>query len=130
MIRKRIHIVSFIIFAAACGKHASEDHANHTGLDSTKVNETIRMISRPANQVVLSSQKTIKLSRNASRQTVTARGYIAFDERRNNKVAMRTSGRIEKLYIKYNYQFVKKGERIAELYSPELNTYQCKHPRK
>ncbi len=82
------------------------------------------MISRPANQVVLSSQKTIKLSQNGSRQTVTASGYIAFDERRNNKVAVRTSGRIEKLYIKYNYQFVKKGERIADLYSPELNTFQ------
>ena len=124
MIRKRLHIAWFLIFAIACGKQASEDHANHTGHDSTKVNETIRMISRPANQVVLSSQKTIKLSQNDSRQTVTASGYIAFDERRNNKVAVRTSGRIEKLYIKYNYQFVKKGERIAELYSPELNTYQ------
>jgi membrane fusion protein, copper/silver efflux system len=124
MNRKHLHIVWFVIFAAACGKHASEDHTNHTGHDSTKVNESIRMISRPANQVVLSSQKTIKLSQNLSRQTITASGYIAFDERRNNKVAVRTSGRIEKLHIKYNYQLVKKGERIAELYSPELNTYQ------
>ncbi len=124
MIRKRIHIVWFLIFAVACGKHASEDHTNHAGHDSTKVNESIRKISRPANQVVLSSQKTIQLSQNLSRQTIKASGYIAFDERRNNKVAVRTSGRIEKLYIKYNYQFVKKGERIAELYSPELNTYQ------
>lgn len=121
---KHLHIVWFLIFAAACGKHASEDHTNHTSHDSTKVNESIRMISRPANQVVLSSQKTIKLSQNLSRQTITASGYIAFDERRNNKVAVRTSGRIEKLYIKYNYQFVKKGEWIAELYSPELNTFQ------
>ena len=124
MIRKRLHIVWFLIFAAACGKHAREDHTNHGGHDSTKVNEAIRMISYPANQVVLSSQKTIKLSQSHSKQTVTANGYIAFDERRNNKVAVRTSGRIEKLYIKYNYQFVKKGERIADVYSPELNTYQ------
>ena len=124
MIRKRLHIAWFLIFATTCGKQATENHTNHAGHDSTKVNEAIRMISRPANQVVLSSQKTIKLSQNLSRQTVTASGYITFDERRNNKVAVRTSGRIEKLYIKYNYQFVKKGERIAELYSPELNTYQ------
>ena len=124
MIINRLHIAWFLIFATACGEHASEDYTNHTGHDSTKVNESIRMISRPANQVVLSSQKTIKLSQNVSRQTVTANGYIAFDERRNTKVAVRTSGRIEKLYIKYNYQFVKKGERIADVYSPELNTYQ------
>ncbi|MBA4058279.1 MAG: hypothetical protein C0490_26415, partial [Marivirga sp.] len=78
MIRKRLHIVWFLIFTAACGKHASEDHTNHAGHDSTKINEAIRMISRPANQVVLSSQKTIKLSQNLSRQTIKASGYIAF----------------------------------------------------
>ncbi|MEO7992750.1 MAG: efflux RND transporter periplasmic adaptor subunit [Chryseolinea sp.] len=124
MTRTRLHIAWFIIFATACGKPATEDHTIHAGQDSTKVNEAIRMISRSVNQVVLSSQKTIKLSHNLSKQTVTASGYITFDERRNNIVAIRTSGRIEKLYVKYNYQFVKKGERIAELYSPELNTYQ------
>jgi Cu(I)/Ag(I) efflux system membrane fusion protein len=57
-------------------------------------------------------------------KSITANGYIAFDERRNNKVSVRSSGRIERLYIKYDYQYVKKGERIADLYSPELSTYQ------
>ena len=124
MIKKCWHNVWFLILATACGKQSAEDHTNHTGQDSAKVNEAIRMISRPSNQVVLSSQKTIKLSQGTAKQTVTASGYIAFDERRNNIVAVRTSARIEKLYVKYNYQYVKKGERIAELYSPELNTFQ------
>ena len=124
MIKKCWHNVWFLILATACGKQSAEDHTNYTGQDSAKVNEAIRMISRPSNQVVLSSQKTIKLSQGTAKQTVTASGYIAFDERRNNIVAVRTSARIEKLYVKYNYQYVKKGERIAELYSPELNTFQ------
>ncbi|MEO7992667.1 MAG: efflux RND transporter periplasmic adaptor subunit [Chryseolinea sp.] len=124
MIKNRLHIVWFLILAAACGKKSAEDHTNHSGPDSTKVNQAILQISHPSNQVVLSSQKTIKLSQNPSKQTVTASGYIAFDERRNNLVAVRTSARIERLYVKYNYQYVKRGERIAELYSPELNTYQ------
>ncbi len=124
MIKPCWHHVWFLILATACGKQSAEDHTNHTGHDSTKVNQAILQISRPSNQVVLSSQKTIKLSRNASKQIATASGYIAFDERRNNIVAVRTSARIEKLYVKYNYQYVKKGERIAELYSPELNTFQ------
>ena len=124
MIEKVLHSIWFLILATACGKQSAEDHTNHTGHDSTKVNQAILQISRPSNQVVLSSQKTIKLSRNASKQIATASGYIAFDERRNNIVAVRTSARIEKLYIRYNYQYVKKGERIAELYSPELNTFQ------
>lgn len=124
MIKKILYSVWLLILATACGKQSAEDHTNHTGNDSTKVNEAIRMISRPSNQVVLSSQKTIKLSQGTAKQTVTASGYIAFDKRRNNIVAVRTSARIEKLYVKYNYQYVKKGERIAEVYSPELNTFQ------
>ncbi len=124
MIKNVLHSVWFLILATACGKQSMEDHTNHSGQDSTKVNQAILQISHSPNQVILSSQKTIKLSQNTSKQTATASGYIAFDERRNNMVAVRTSARIERLYVKYNYQYVKKGERIAELYSPELNTFQ------
>ena len=81
MIRTHLHIAWFLILATACGRHAPEEHTNHAGHDSTKVNEAIRMISRSSSQVVLSSQKTIKLSQNLSKQTITASGYIAFDER-------------------------------------------------
>ena len=124
MIKKFSHSIWFLILATACGKQSTEDHTNHIVQDSTKVNHAILQISRSSNKVVLSSQKTITLSQNPSKQTVMASGYIAFDERRNNIVAVRTSARIEKLYVKYNYQYVEKEERIAELYSPELNTFQ------
>src|SRR5690606_25472293 len=35
--------------------------------------------------------------------------------------------RIEKAYLRYNGQYVRKGERIMDLYSPELNTIQEEH---
>jgi membrane fusion protein, copper/silver efflux system len=121
MIKGGLHIVWVLILVAACGKQAQEDHTLHS---QHKHKEAIDLVSRPVNQVVLSSQKTIKPLRGSNEKVVTANGYIAFDERRNNKVAVRISGRIEKLYIKYNYQYVKRGQTIAELYSPELSTYQ------
>lgn len=124
MAAQRLHIVWFLILVTACGKQSTEDHSQHTSHDSTKIKQAINLIANPANRVVLSSQKTIKPSKSVTGQNITVNGYIVFDERRNNKVAVRTSGRIEKLYIKYNYQYVKKGQAIAELYSPELNTYQ------
>ncbi len=33
---------------------------------------------------------------------------------------VRVTGRIEKLYVRYNYQPVRKGQLILEIYSPEL----------
>lgn len=115
------HIIWILILVTACRNQTQEDHANH---DMTKSGDAIHETVNPVNQVVLSSQKTIKLSQAKNEQTIKVKGYIAFDERRNNKVSFRASGRIERLYVKYNYQYVKRGERIAELYSPELSTYQ------
>ncbi|MBA4057041.1 MAG: hypothetical protein C0490_20165, partial [Marivirga sp.] len=121
MDNRGLHIVWFMILATACGKQTQEDHISHSEHDNK---DAINLISRPVNQVVLSSQKTIQPLRGSNKNTLKANGYIAFDERRNNKVAVRIPGRIERLYVKYNYQYVKKGQPIAELYSPELSTYQ------
>ena len=121
MTRSKLHILWLMILVTACGKQTQEGHTHHSDHGNK---DAINLVARPVNQVVLSSQKTIRPLRGSNEKTVAATGYIAFDERRNNKVAVRISGRIEKLYVKYNYQYVRKGQPIAELYSPELSTYQ------
>lgn len=125
--RSKYSHIGLLILATACGKQTPDDHAHHDDHDSTKITQAISQIARPANQLVVSSQKTIKPSQKFAEKIIRASGYIAFDERRNNKVAVRTSGRIEKLYIKYSFQYVQKGQRIAELYSPEFSTYQAEY---
>jgi Cu(I)/Ag(I) efflux system membrane fusion protein len=53
-----------------------------------------------------------------------ALGTIAYDTRLASTISARVSGRIEKLYVKYRYQHIMKGERIMDIYSPELLTAQ------
>ncbi len=77
----------------------------------------------PTNRTVISTQKAIEPVENNMNFAFRGNGYIAFDWRRNRKVPVRIGGRIERLYVKYNYQYVRKGEKILELYSPEINTY-------
>ena len=84
----------------------------------------LQNVLAPANKTVLSNAETIHPIVKNITQTVYASGFIAFDERRNNKVAVRTGGRIEKLYVKLNFQYIHKGDKVLQLYSPELNTYQ------
>lgn len=122
--KRMIHIVWFLVIATTCGEKSQVNHTHHSRNDSTKVEQALKLLASPVNQVVISSQKTIRATRKMTEEPITANGYIAFDERRNNKVSVRSSGRIERLYIKYDYQYVKKGERIADLYSPELSTYE------
>jgi Cu(I)/Ag(I) efflux system membrane fusion protein len=91
-----------------------------------KLNDATDQIISP-NKQVLSRQSTVKLTTQSETQSLKAQGYIDLDRNRNQTVSSRFGGRIEKLYVKYDFQFIKKGERILELYSSELNTFQEEH---
>ncbi len=47
-------------------------------------------------------------------------GRVAYDERKLATVNIKFEGWIEKLFIDYTGKYVKKGEPLAEIYSPEL----------
>ncbi len=91
-----------------------------------KVDDLSDQVISPGKQV-LSRQATIKLMAQNEQPVLKVQGYIDVDRNRSQTVAARFSGRIEQLYVKYNLQYVKKGDKILELYSPELNTFQEEH---
>lgn len=72
-----------------------------------KVNDASDQIISP-NKQVLSRQSTVKLNAQSETQSLKAQGYIDLDRNRNQTVSSRLGGRIEKLYVKYDLQFVKK----------------------
>ncbi len=128
--------ILLLLLAIGC-KNKTADHSQHNtdnmkgmeGMnmstmnhDSTAIDSFLFSVVNPVNEIVISNQETIKPTIRELGNNISTEGYIAFDERRYNKISMRFGGRIEKLYVKYNYQYVKKGEKIMELYSPELNT--------
>jgi Cu(I)/Ag(I) efflux system membrane fusion protein len=57
-------------------------------------------------------------------RTITASihttGYVDYDQRRLSQVNARISGWIQKLYVAYVGQEVVRGEKLLEIYSPEL----------
>jgi Cu(I)/Ag(I) efflux system membrane fusion protein len=79
------------------------------------------------NKQVLSRQATIKLRQGKDKKTSTAQGYIVPAQDRNQSVASRFGGRLEKLYVKFNNQYVKKGDKIMDIYSPALANFQEDH---
>ncbi len=79
---------------------------------------------RPTNEFVISSVPvtTIKLSREEI--TIEAIGNIQNDTRQEATISARVSGRIEKLYVRYRYQMIMPGDKIMDIYSPEIATAQ------
>ena len=64
--------------------------------------------------------RTAKVERRALDAVVRATGRIEVDERRLVTVAPKFEGYIERLYVNATGQFVARGERLFDAYSPEL----------
>jgi len=93
--------------------------------DNKKSND-IEMSSllKPTNEFVISSIPVTSIELRSEAIESEALGYIAYDTRQVGSISARVSGRIEKLYVRYRYQKVSKGQRILDIYSPEILTAQ------
>ncbi len=90
------------------------------GPDANSSDELNEEIVKPVYQTVVSRIPIIQPEEKEISIKVKADGYIAYDTRTEKNIASRYTGRIEKLYVKYMYQPIKKGDILFEIYSPEL----------
>ena len=79
---------------------------------------------KPTNEFVLSSVPVTVIQKRSEQIEMEALGNIAYDTREVGSISARISGRIEKLYVRYRYQKINKGQKIMDVYSPELMTAQ------
>ena len=88
----------------------------------TDVNLTTLL--RPTNSYVLTSVPTTTIHQSEEQIEVSASGTMQYDTRAEGAISSRVSGRIDKLYLKYTFQDVSKGQKVMDIYSPELLTAQ------
>jgi membrane fusion protein, copper/silver efflux system len=79
---------------------------------------------KPTNEFVVSTIPVTTIQNREEQIEIEALGNIAYDTRQVGSISARVSGRIEKLYVRYRYQKIFKGQRILDIYSPELLTAQ------
>ena len=87
-------------------------------------NKNLELLLKPSNRYVVSQVKTIMAVEKELPVRLLASGYITYDTRQINTVSARVSGRIDKLYVKYRYQLVDKGQKLMDIYSKDLETVQ------
>jgi Cu(I)/Ag(I) efflux system membrane fusion protein len=85
---------------------------------------SLNTVLQPVNGNVISSVGSIMPVEKVTSTEILADGYLDFDTRTFNNIASHFSGRIEKLYIKYAFQEIHAGQRIFDIYSPDLVTAQ------
>ncbi|TAL56855.1 MAG: efflux RND transporter periplasmic adaptor subunit [Bacteroidetes bacterium] len=89
-----------------------------------KGDDGMNSLLKPADAFVIASTNLVIPEERNIETEYSAAGEISYDTRSLENIASRYSGRIEKLYVKYIFQPVKKGQILFEIYSPEIVTAQ------
>ena len=84
----------------------------------------LESLLKPTNEFVISSIPVTAIEKKEQQLEIEALGNIAYDTRQIGSISSRVAGRIEKLYVRNRFQKISKGQRILDMYSPELMTAQ------
>ena len=103
-----------------CGMVLIKKEEKSVSISEIKLDDLLQ----PTDQFIVSSIPVTSLRNEMKEITVDALGTVTYDTRHINSISARVSGRIEKLYVRYRYQHILKGDRIMDIYSPELATAQ------
>ena len=92
--------------------------------EAAKITEDLAGLIKSPNEVVVASVKTTKGEFKSMPVSVEAQGIVTYDTRTIYTIPARIGGRLERVFLKYTFQTVRKGQKVAEIYSPELLTSQ------
>jgi Cu(I)/Ag(I) efflux system membrane fusion protein len=94
------------------------------GMDLIPLEETSdagsRMLEVSESAMRLAEIETVRVERKNVSRSVPMVGKVSFDETRVKTITAWVSGRLDRLYVNYEGVPVKKGEHLADIYSPEL----------
>jgi membrane fusion protein, copper/silver efflux system len=92
--------------------------------EEVEITEDLAKLLKSPNETVVASIKTIKGEYKQMPVTIEAQGVVTYDTRNIYTIPSRVGGRLERVFLKYPFQKVAKGQKVAEIYSPELLTAQ------
>lgn len=87
-------------------------------------NDSLGTLAGPTDEIIMSSLPLTTLEQSEEGMEIKVFGLVQHDNRHIYTLSSRISGRIEKLYVRYRYQYIGKGQKIFEIYSPDLLTGQ------
>ncbi|ESU26678.1 putative Co/Zn/Cd efflux system membrane fusion protein [Flavobacterium limnosediminis JC2902] len=90
----------------------------------TEENNSIENVLKPTDNFIVGNYQTTTAKDTTVSSEINLPGSVAYDPNSFVNIAARVSGRIEKMYVNYKYQKVNKGQKLFDLYSPELLTEQ------
>lgn len=117
---RRTALLLLTLLIISCSEKKQKVSSDHIPGTETTIDSGLAHLLRPVNEAVVANAATIKAETGTRIFSMPVQGIITYDTRSQSGISSRVAGRIERLYIKYNFQPVKKGQLIMEIYSPDL----------
>ncbi|TDD97085.1 efflux RND transporter periplasmic adaptor subunit [Flavobacterium cellulosilyticum] len=92
--------------------------------DQTVDNHSIDNVLKPTDNFIVGNYPTTTAKDTAISNEINLPGVVEYDPNSAVNIAAWISGRIEKMYVNFKFQKVAKGQKLFDLYSPELLTEQ------
>ena len=92
--------------------------------EEAEITEMVNPLLASPNGAVASSAQVIRGEYKSMPIAMAAEGIVTYDPRFLYTIPARIGGRLERVFLKYPFQRVYKGQKVAEIYSPELLTAQ------
>jgi Cu(I)/Ag(I) efflux system membrane fusion protein len=86
--------------------------------------KSIEDLLKPTDNFIVGNYKTTTPKDTTLTIEINLPGIVAYDPNAAVNIAARMNGRIERMYVNYKFQSVTKGQKLFDLYSPELLTDQ------
>ncbi|OGU68329.1 MAG: hypothetical protein A2W30_07155 [Ignavibacteria bacterium RBG_16_36_9] len=102
-----------------CGMDLIKKVADDTADDSTK-SDMEGMLTLSTNKQVLANVSTIKIKNERLIKELSAYSYLDFVEQNRKTIPAKFNGRIEKLFVDKTGDYIKSGQALFEIYSPDL----------
>lgn len=85
---------------------------------------SLDVLLKPVNRQVVAAVPMVHMMAREEDIEMESFGFVFYDTRQAGVISSNFSGRIEQLYVQYQFQEIKKGQKIMDVYSPELLTAQ------
>lgn len=122
ILRDNSAAMALLVLVSLFGCNGGDDDKKHghVKMNHDAVHDSLSHLVQPTDEVVVAHVKTIRPQKGTRFENLSARGVIGYNENNLSSQSARVSGRIERLYVKFNYQAVARGQKLMEIYSPDL----------
>jgi Cu(I)/Ag(I) efflux system membrane fusion protein len=118
---KRNCTVSLLLALLVLGATGCTEHHEHGGEHHEEaLSEGVLGLTGSVRQQVVASSPVVYADSGSRIFEARWQGRIGYDTRQQRSLSSRVAGRIERLHVRYNFEPVKKGQLVMEVYSPDL----------